>query len=272
MWYRLSRVQIPSATPSPRFENTPEVWDSPDLAFGNVAIPITMDSLETRIGYKFANSLLLAEALTHPSLAYESRKPHFDNQRLEFLGDAVIQLIVTDELYQLFPKFSEGRLKALFNKSAADLRDKAVMAVNDDISALILKRKTGELLIEKAAAPVSVDVTEGGDEAAASEEPGPKWTTPDGRKVKENEVDTIVRTLSNFRCDEFIEDRTKDEFKSPIFTVSLKGIKTYTISIFGKQGDQFIAVSSESSYPFLISEWKAKSIMKDSGSLIETAE
>tara|TARA_R110000850_G_scaffold14189_10_gene45486 strand:+ start:202 stop:900 length:699 start_codon:yes stop_codon:yes gene_type:complete len=72
-----------------------------------------MDSLETRISYKFANSLLLAEALTHPSLAYESKKPHFDNQRLEFLGDAVIQLIVTDELYRLFPKFDEGRLTKL---------------------------------------------------------------------------------------------------------------------------------------------------------------
>ena len=75
--------------------------------------PNHMDSLETRIDYKFANSLLLAEALTHPSLAYESKRPHFDNQRLEFLGDAVIQLILTDELYQLFPNFSEGRLTKL---------------------------------------------------------------------------------------------------------------------------------------------------------------
>jgi len=72
-----------------------------------------MDSLETRIGYKFNNSLLLAEALTHPSLAYESKRPHFDNQRLEYLGDAVIQLILTHELYQRFPKFAEGRLTKL---------------------------------------------------------------------------------------------------------------------------------------------------------------
>ena len=43
-----------------------------------------MQPLESRIHYKFRNSLLLAEALTHPSLAYESQKPHFDNQRMEF--------------------------------------------------------------------------------------------------------------------------------------------------------------------------------------------
>lgn len=70
-------------------------------------------SLEKVIDYKFRNSLLLAEALTHPSLAYETQKPHFDNQRLEFLGDAVIQLVLTERLYEMFPGFSEGRLTKL---------------------------------------------------------------------------------------------------------------------------------------------------------------
>lgn len=72
-----------------------------------------MQPLESRINYKFRNSLLLAEALTHPSLAYESQKPHFDNQRMEFLGDAVLQLIVTEELFKRFPGFTEGQLTKL---------------------------------------------------------------------------------------------------------------------------------------------------------------
>ncbi len=72
-----------------------------------------MSPLEARIGYKFRNTLLLAEALTHPSLGYESKQPHFDNQRLEFLGDAVLQLIFTEQLYQMFPGFSEGQLTKL---------------------------------------------------------------------------------------------------------------------------------------------------------------
>ena len=72
-----------------------------------------MQSIENRIHYKFRNSLLLAEALTHPSLAYESASPHFDNQRREFLGDAVLQLIVTEELFRIFPDFPEGRLTKL---------------------------------------------------------------------------------------------------------------------------------------------------------------
>ena len=88
-----------------------------------------MDSLETRIGYKFSNSLLLAEALTHPSLAYETKRPHFDNQRLEYLGDAVIQLILTHELYLRFPKFAEGRLTKLRSRlvSRDALREYALL-------------------------------------------------------------------------------------------------------------------------------------------------
>ena len=69
-----------------------------------------MNSLEALLGYKFRNSLLLGEALTHPSLAYETQRPHFDNQRLEFLGDAVLQLALTAHLYHLFPGFAEGDL------------------------------------------------------------------------------------------------------------------------------------------------------------------
>lgn len=72
-----------------------------------------MQTLESRIHYKFRNSLLLAEAMTHPSLAYESQKLNFDNQRMEFLGDAVLQLVVTEELYKMFPDFPEGQLTKL---------------------------------------------------------------------------------------------------------------------------------------------------------------
>ena len=72
-----------------------------------------MNPLESRIQYKFRNSLLLAEALTHPSLGHESQRYHFDNQRLEFLGDAVLQLIFTEHLFLLFPDYSEGQLTKL---------------------------------------------------------------------------------------------------------------------------------------------------------------
>jgi ribonuclease-3 len=69
--------------------------------------------LEERIGYKFRNSLLLAEALTHPSLGHEMQEHHLSNQRLEFLGDAVLQLVVTEYLFQHFSNAPEGQLTKL---------------------------------------------------------------------------------------------------------------------------------------------------------------
>lgn len=72
-----------------------------------------MEPLEDRIKIKFNNPLLLAEALTHPSLSYETQGQHFDNQRLEFLGDAVLQLILTRELFTSFPTLDEGTLTKL---------------------------------------------------------------------------------------------------------------------------------------------------------------
>ena len=72
-----------------------------------------MHPLEERIGYKFRNPLLLAEALTHPSLGHETQQRHFDNQRLEFLGDAILQLVITEYLFQHFGEAPEGQLTKL---------------------------------------------------------------------------------------------------------------------------------------------------------------
>jgi len=72
-----------------------------------------VNPLEDRIGYKFRNPLLLAEALTHPSVRHETQRHHFDNQRLEFLGDAVLQLIITEHLYGHFKNEAEGKLTKL---------------------------------------------------------------------------------------------------------------------------------------------------------------
>ena len=84
-----------------------------------------MHPLEARIGYKFRNSLLLAEALTHPSLGHERHQVHFDNQRLEFLGDAVLQLLFTEHLFRRFPEAGEGQL----TKSRARLVSGETLAV-----------------------------------------------------------------------------------------------------------------------------------------------
>jgi ribonuclease-3 len=68
------------------------------------------EALQQRLNYTFRDLALLELALTHPSVAHEQGAPLKTNQRLEFLGDAVLQLTLTRELYEKFPDFGEGPL------------------------------------------------------------------------------------------------------------------------------------------------------------------
>lgn len=69
-----------------------------------------LDALQVRLGWQFRELELLRLALTHPSVVHGQEDNLQHNQRLEFLGDAVLSLVLTKELYAKFPGFGEGPL------------------------------------------------------------------------------------------------------------------------------------------------------------------
>jgi len=99
----------------------------------------SLEELERALGYRFANRALLARAVTHSSSTNELQPPvaavagaeppevQADNERLEFLGDAVLGMLVSEELFTRFERFSEGQLSLLKNHlvSAAHLLEVA---------------------------------------------------------------------------------------------------------------------------------------------------
>jgi ribonuclease III len=90
-----------------------------------------MEDLEEIIGINFNNHLLLKEALTHRSYLNENPDwpvPH--NERLEFLGDAVLELIVTEFLFEKYPDFNEGLLTGI---RAALVNHSMLLRVSKDI-------------------------------------------------------------------------------------------------------------------------------------------
>src|SRR5262245_57865058 len=95
---------------------------APDLA-------TDLQDLEERLGYRFANPALLLDALTHPSYAHE-RGEGSGNERLEFLGDAVLGLAIGRLLYLRYGDWSEGHLSrarsALVNGHALADRARAL--------------------------------------------------------------------------------------------------------------------------------------------------
>jgi ribonuclease-3 len=73
-----------------------------------------LKKIEEKLGFHFNNSELLKQAFTHRSYLNENRKSGIEhNERLEFLGDAVLELVTTEYLYKLYPNKNEGDLTAL---------------------------------------------------------------------------------------------------------------------------------------------------------------
>ena len=82
--------------------------------------------LQSRLGHHFRDENLLRLALTHPSIAHEQNHPAPHNQRLEFLGDAVLGLVLSGEIYERFPGADEG----LLTKSRAKLVNASSLAAH----------------------------------------------------------------------------------------------------------------------------------------------
>ena len=83
-----------------------------------------LDAFEQRLGYRFRNRELLALALTHSSRANELAGE--DSERLEFVGDAVVDLVASRMLFEAFPQANEGELS---RRRAAMVNEQALAAV-----------------------------------------------------------------------------------------------------------------------------------------------
>ena len=84
-----------------------------------------LEQCEQMLGYRFTNHQLLKEALTHASVADKRQE---SNERLEFLGDSVLGLVICHRLYELFPEYLEGDLTKL--KSAVVSRTTCAAVAN----------------------------------------------------------------------------------------------------------------------------------------------
>jgi ribonuclease-3 len=140
-----------------------------------VPLPQQFDALETRLGYRFRDRGLLEHALTHKSKAHEDPSGGvIDNESLEFLGDAVLGLVVADALFKAFPTYSEGqksKIKAnlVSTASLAELADR--LGLGDHMILGRGEEKTGgrrkpALLADTCEAVIAAFYLDGGLEAA----------------------------------------------------------------------------------------------------------
>jgi hypothetical protein len=176
--------------------------------------------------------------------------------------------------------------KPKFDVTADALRDLNVLAFDKTrIQQIEVQEKDKKpLLLSLKQEPVAVAVKPEGQNAETSaakpgetkeetqdqpaeKEAAPKnlWQTADGETMKESDVSSLLDGVSKLKCKEFIKDKVKTDFTSPIYTVKLQGDKTYELSVFDKikkEDNTYPAISSESEYPFLLPQYKVDDFMK----------
>ena len=130
--------------------------------------------LEQTIGHSFADGALLDLAMTHPSYALAHKCQ--DNQRLEFLGDAVLEICVSRVLYQRFPKLREGQLtrrraalvcEANLARAARELNLGAFLKL-DRGEELVGGRENPSILADTMEAVIAAVYLDGGMDKAAA--------------------------------------------------------------------------------------------------------
>lgn len=159
-----------------------------------------------------------------------------------------------------------------FDQTRDALRDKTVLAVDADVThAIEIKQADKQVKIARTRAEPEVTVSPDEDEAKEPEKPAETspeqlvWQDARGNEVEESDVADLLNSLSDLKCEQFIDDRQKSDFSDPIYTIKVSGPETHTLSIFNKQSADaktYPAVSSGSDYPFHLSDQKAKTLMQ----------
>lgn len=130
--------------------------------------------LEEKLQYRFKDIGLLATALTHSSWANEHNTPH--NERLEFLGDAVLEVNISLEIYNRYPKEREGGMTRLRSRMVSEGK-LAELAVDLDLGALLFMgrgeeaqggRQRPALIADAVEAVLGAVYLDGGAEAASA--------------------------------------------------------------------------------------------------------
>jgi len=118
-----------------------------------------LEALQDRVGYTFKDLSLLEQALTHASFRNEHPDVVQDNQRLEFLGDAVLEVVISHAVFRCFPEASEGRLTE-FRAKLVNTDALASLATALDLGSCVRLGRGEELSGGRARTSVLADTLE----------------------------------------------------------------------------------------------------------------
>lgn len=173
---------------------------------------------------------------------------------------------------------AQGNLTNNFDVTTDDLRDKTVLALKpEDIQQIKISKEQQSLAFTRTTVPVEVktSTSEKKEENPPQSDPVPAWQADSGQPVNESALTQLLTAVAKLRCEQFINDRKKEDFTSPLFKLQLKGAQEHELSIFAKTEENdpnYPAVSSDSDYAFMLSGSQVNRIMKDPSAFLQTPE
>lgn len=161
-----------------------------------------------------------------------------------------------------------------FDQTVDNLREKTVLSFQAaDITEIHITKDKASLTLTRTKVPQE-ETAKNEDKTEDSTTQPEKfvWQRADGEMGDALALNRLLSNLSNLRCDKFIDDRKKEDFNLPLYTVQLKGVQEYSLSIFAKLKEDdpnYPATSSASEYPFYLAKSRVEQIMKNPEDLLK---
>jgi len=173
---------------------------------------------------------------------------------------------------------ARGDFRRNFDRSVDDFRDKTVLSYTQNtIQGIKLAHEEKTISLSRKEIPESLPEKKDETAAKASKEAKTKtvWEDTKGHEVAPSKVGSLLSFLNSLECERFLDDLKKEDLKNPIYTVTLKGEKEYSLLVFAKNdknAKNYSAISSDNESPFSLSDTQVDTIKSKLGEILNVKE
>jgi len=169
---------------------------------------------------------------------------------------------------------ARGDFRRNFDRSVDDFRDKTVLSYSQNtIQGIKITHEGKTISLSRKEIPESLPEKKDEPAAKASKEAKTKtvWEDTKGHEVAPSKVSSLLSFLNSLECERYFDDLKKEDFKNPIYTVTLKGETEYSLLVFSKNdknAKNYSAISSDNESPFSLSDTQVDTIKSKLGEIL----
>ncbi|MDH4203920.1 MAG: DUF4340 domain-containing protein [Desulfobacteraceae bacterium] len=173
---------------------------------------------------------------------------------------------------------ARGDFRRNFDRSVNDFRDKTVLSyAQNTIQGIKLTHEEKTISLSRKEIPETLPEKKDAPAAKASKETKTKtvWEDTKGHEVAPFKVSSLLSFLNSLECERYLDDLKKEDFKNPIYSVTLKGEKEYSLLVFAKKDENaknYSAISSENESPFSLSDTQVDTIKSKFDEILNVKE